>query len=442
VATKESPKLTIFYRLVTISSALYNDATYKPPFQTTFEGDNFVLSDGRNTPLAVPLSGLRISAHRAVRDLGNAVRALLPQGFQLETFPFSQFTDDFSSVPIHAQPLNKQLLEPFLTSFRKENFQRFYGKWGLKRVEIDRWLDQHDDCYIVAAAAISLITGGFGNAGFKHQCYSGPHRSVFLLKTGILAFVNPLASRRKINYQIDLTTIPPEASRYLLLLFVILLPISIELRCSKGQHHPNVSTHLWVLHHKRPNGEKRWLYDSNYSNRQLRLITNEILGIPLDARVVFRMQTGLLQAKFPLLFSDDRNFRSAVDELAQHHYLTGVRHYGRLKTLPNTPSLVGDKPMRLMTISEIWQGLLGFGPVRITWREMISTSAPFSGIDSFRSLAFRTARHEVLDSYGILNCSPSIRKDRVSNLLENVPFLEGIEVGIPHLLQQLTNMCR
>jgi hypothetical protein len=413
---------------------LYNDATYKPPFQTTFEGDNFVLSDGRNVPLSVPLSGLMISAHRAVRDLGNAVRALLPQGFQLETFPFSQFTDDFSNASLHAQPLNKQLLEPFLMSFRKEILQRFYGKWGLKRVEIDRWLDQYDDCYIAAAAAISLTTGGFGNAGFKHQCYSGPHRSVFLLKTGILAFINPLVSRRKINYEIDLMAIPPEASRYLLVLFMMLLQISIELCCFKGQHHPNVSTHIWVLHHKRPNG---WLFNSNYANRRLRLITNEILGIPLDARVVFRMQTGLLQAKLPLLFSDDRNFRSAVDDLAQHHYLTGVRHYGRLKTFPNSPSLFGDKPMRLMTISEIWQGLLGIGPVRVTWREMSSASAPFSGIDGFRSLAFRTAHHEVLDFYDILNCSPAIRKDRVSNLLKNVPFLEGIEVSVlnvPYLL--------
>ena len=296
---------------------------YKPPFQTTFEGDNFVLSDGRNAPLAVPLSGLKVSAHLAVRDLGNAMQALLPQGFQLETFPFSQFADNFSSVPIHAQPHNKRLLELFLTSFRKEILQRFNGKWGLKQVEIDRWLNQYDDCYIVAAAAISLTTG-CGNAGFKHQCYSGPHRSVFLLKTGILAFLNPLASRQKINYQIDLMTIPPEASCYLLLLLVILLQISIELRCFKGQHHPNVSTHLWVLHCKHPDGEKRWLYDSNYSNRQLRLITNKILGIPLDASVIFRMQTGLLQAKLPLLFSDDRNFRLAVDELAQHHYLTGV----------------------------------------------------------------------------------------------------------------------
>ncbi|KAF8332179.1 hypothetical protein F5887DRAFT_922500 [Amanita rubescens] len=429
LTTTEPPRLTMFYRMSTISLALYDDATFKPPFQTTFEGDHFMLSNGINAPLSIPLSGLMVSAHRAVRDLGNAVQALLPQGLQLETFPFSQLTDNFSNEPLHAQSPNKPLLEPFLMSCQQEILQRFYGKWGLNRVEMDRWLGQYDDCYITAAAAISLTTGGFGNTTFKHQCYSGPHRSVFLLKTGILAFINPLASRRKVNYQIDLMAIPPEPSQYLLVLFTILLQIAIELRCLKGQHHPNASTHLWVLHHKLPNGEKPWLFDSNHSNRQLQIITHEALGLPLSARTIFRMQTGLLRAKLPLLFSEDVDFRSAVDDLAQHHYMTGVRNYGRLKTFPNSPFLVGDKPMRLMTISEIWQGLLGFGPVRATWREMIKTSAPFSSIDGFRSLAFRTARHEVLDFYNILNCSPTIRKDLVSNLLENVPFLDGIEVN-------------
>lgn len=435
-------KVTLFYRMVTISSALYKDATFKPPFQTTFEGDHFILSNGSNAPLSIPLSGLKVSAHRAVRDLGNAVQALLPQCFQLETFPFCQLTDDFSNMPLHAQTHNKTILESFLMSCRQELLQRFYGKWGLKRVEMDGWLNQYDDCYITAAAAISLTTGGFGNIGFKHQCYSGPHRSVFLLKTGTLAFINPLANRRKINYQIDLMAIPPEPSRYLLVLFTTFLQIAIELRCLKGQHHPNALTHLWVLHRKLPNGEKRWLFDSNHANSQLRTITSETLGFPLDARIIFRMQTGLLRAKLPLLLSDDVHFRSAVDDLAQHHYLTGVQNYGRLTTFPNSPSLVGDKPMRLITISQIWQGLLGFGSVQVTWREMTKASAPFSGIDGFQSLAFRTARHEVLDFYNILNCSPAIRKDRVIDLLENPPFLEGIEVRTPYLLQQLTNIYR
>ncbi|KAF8875581.1 hypothetical protein BD779DRAFT_1476016 [Infundibulicybe gibba] len=263
-----------------------------------------------------------------------------------------------------------------------------------------------------------------------------------------MAFTNPLKSNRKINCHIDIITVPPALKRFLLVLFTILLPIAHGLRSLKGQAHPFCSTHLWTMSHRRSNGHCPWLYDANEASKSLKVLTQEQLGFALSGKVIFHMAKQLFKAEFPLLFSNNMPFRSPVDDLAQHLYSTGLASYGRLATFPASPNMTGDRPIRHLSYCEIWQALVGCGPINTTWENLVKGSVLFPTLQYFPALALRVARGQVLNFYHLRKCnSPDERKESVSRFLATKPFMQGInldsigsEIGDPALLLVLQTL--
>jgi len=420
-------------RLKMINSVLYKYATYKPAYSSTFHDGSFLISNGHDTPVSIPARGLRDCLLLSQRHLLTAIQAVLPASLNLAKLSFHCVEDDFSAVPLHLQPHNQKFLEPHLASCwmavlnGESGGKKLWGRWGLDRFEADRWLEACEHCFSLASAAIFLSTGGANFATLRHQQYSGKTRTIYLLNDGIMVFVNPLSSNRKSNSSLDLIAVTPELTQYLLVLFLILLPISSDLRKLKGQIHPYASTHVWLTYHKRQGGTNRFLFDERGMNVGLEAVTREVFGFPLNCRTLYQTAFGVLRKEFPAFFINiDQDFRSPVDDLAQHRYSTGVANYGRLTVFPKSPHLVGDQPWHHLAVCQLWQAFLG-SPVKDTWAGLVINSKFFSHINLSFDLAFQTARDQVTYFYSITPLS-SQRCALATSILQSSPYLKGITV--------------
>lgn len=431
ITSEKGGFITPFQRVMNVSLILYKDSTHKPSFHTSFQEGNITLTNYIDTPVVIPLTKLCMVVHHSTTDFISQVKAALPLDAAVTDLPLHLLSDDFSATPLHNQHANSKVLKPFLANYWNQVLagQPFYGNAGLNRIEIDKWLAQYDACFPKAASAIMLNSGGIDDAAFRHQCYAGLNRTVFLLKNGTVAFTNPISSNRKISRRVAFITVPPDISHYFLTLLIILLPIANQLRHLKGQINPLHSTHLWILPRRHTTGRCKWGYDSNSANATLTPLTLEMLGVALTGKVICKMIWQLLSAEFPLLFHNFMLLRSPVDDLAQHQYATGLRAYGKLTHFPQFNHLTSDKAIRGQTFCEIWHALTKCGPISEMWKGLVVGSRLFP-VEYFPGLALRVARKMVLSNYGIhMEHSLQGRKQLVENLLKTKPFLQGIDVS-------------
>lgn len=433
----ETKFITAFQRALSVSSALFKQARHKPPFTATFQDGCFILTNHVDSPVSLPLQTFREAASLSSNDFKTHVEAALPTGVLIYDIQINGLTDDFASGAIHQQPQNAALLQPLISEYWKrllagpKGGQALFNKDGVVRTEVDRWLKTYDDCFSSATTAMILNSAGFDPSSFKNYCYNGPHRNVFLLRNGVLAFVIPVSSHRVTESHLNLVIVPVDVSRFLLVLICILLPIANNLRALKGQFLPFHSTHLWVLPRQNTtgNGHNMWGYSCNDVNKPLMDLTTQLFGVCLDGELIRKMVYQVFSSEFPLLFSNAMHLRSPVDDVAQHLWITGLHHYGKLGLFPRHSALVGDCPTRNVVYGEVWQALTNTGPIHESWRLMVQGTTLFP-VQTFPADAFCVARSLVLVVYKIQKDSqPVDREQRVKQLLTTKPFLRGITVS-------------
>lgn len=395
------------------------------------------MTNGVDPPVYLPLIKFGEAALLSTRDLQSCVEAVLPQSLSVYDIPVELITDDFSPMGLHKQLRNAECLRSISSKCWKEILEggrdgrALFDKNGVIRTEVDRWLELYDSCYPRAASAMIIQAGGLDSTSFKHQRYDGARRTVFLLRNGLLLFVNPLISRRIEDRHLDMAVMPPDVSRCLLVLIVLLLPIANQLRQLKGQALPFCSTHLWTLPRRHTNGVSQWHYNSKDVNSHLIELTRRVFNVSLEGDIIRQMVQQLFSAEFPLLFSNVMHLRSPVDDQAQHTFATGLACYGRLLRFPPIEHLIliGDKPFRHLTACEIWQSLIKSAPIHDAWRYMVSGTV-FFPTTTFPELAFQVARKSVLVLYGVAESDGlEDRKKLVQGIITAKPFLEGINVG-------------
>jgi len=431
-----TPYITPFQRALNVSFLLLEPARHKPFFKTTFQNGRFTLKNDANPPIDLTLYQFRDAGRSSINEFKACIEAALPSDVSVYDIPIDHITDDFSSSALHRQPLNVDLLQPLISEYWEKvlagpsGCHPLFDRFGVVRIEVDRWLEGYDKCYTSAASAMILNSGGLDDLSFKHYCYNGPARNVFLLKNGSLSFTNLLSSHRRTSSHLDMVVMPPELTQLLLVLIIILLPISHKLRTLKGQLLPFHSTHLWVLPRRHTSGIMKWHFRANDANKDLKALTQRIFGVALDGQLIRKMVHQVLSSELPLLFSNDMHLRSPVDDLAQHLFITGLHNYGVLLSFPPLPTLIGDKPVRNMIYCEVWQAMIDAGPVNESWRAMVLGTVLFP-VPTFREDAFCAARRLVLTFYKIHHTTQGIdRVNLVQSVLSAKPFLRGITVCI------------
>lgn len=429
--------ITTFQRTLAISSALFKAAQHTASFTTTLQNGCFILTNHIDAPVSLALEKFCEAASLSTYNLKCCLEDALPAGVSVYDIPVNNLTDDFSSIAIHKQPHNLAILQPFISQYWTRLLagsnpdKALFNKQGVIRVEVDKWLVNYDNCYSLAAAAMILNSGALDPSLFKHNCYDGPNRNIFLLRNGMLSLACPVTSHRVTDRHLVLTVMPTDLTQLLLVLMTILLPIAIELRSLKGQHLPYQLTHLWVLPRRRTTGHIPWCYNSADVNTQLISLTTKLFGVSLDGKTIYKMVYQLLSATFPLLLSNSMHLRSPVDDLAQHLWITGIHNYGKLSHFPSHIALTGDtsRPARHMVYCEIWHALTCTGHINVGWKTMVQGTAIFPD-QVFPEDAFHMARRSILIHYQILHTSQSAKRvEQIEKLLVKRPFLQGITVS-------------
>ncbi|KAI9430557.1 hypothetical protein H4582DRAFT_2063715 [Lactarius indigo] len=198
--SKQVGFITPFQCIVNISLVLYKDSAHKPTFHTSFQEGNITLTNYVDTPIILPLTKICTVVHWAMTDFISKVEVALPPGATIKGLPLHHLSDDFSSTPLHNQPANSKILQPILINYWNQVLagqpchKPLYSDTGLNWIEADKWLADYDTCFPQAACAITLSSGGIDSTTFWYHHYAGPDRTVFLLKNGTIAFVNPIHS--------------------------------------------------------------------------------------------------------------------------------------------------------------------------------------------------------------------------------------------------------
>ncbi|KAH9988507.1 hypothetical protein BJV77DRAFT_964401 [Russula vinacea] len=347
--------------------------------------------------------------------------------YNVDDIPVHRLTDDFSSLALQRQPQNVGVLQPLISEYWRQLLAesiRYNGK--VTRVKVDEWLEKYNDCYSSAAAAMILNAGGIHPFSFKHYCYDGAQRNIFLLENGLLSFSNPVSSHQATDSHLDLAIMPADMTCGLLVLITILLPIANKLRRVKGQFLPFQSTHLWILPRRHTNGKVKSRYNSNDVNKKLNGITKKLFNVAINGEVILKMVHQVFSSEFPLLFENTMHLKSLVDVVAQHTWATGIYHYGNLGHFPPHPSLIGDRPSRHTVHCEVWHALSNTGPIHESWRPMVQGTSLFPE-RTFPEDALYVARRLVLTIYKLKDTSQSSdRAELVKNVMTAKPFLRGI----------------
>ena len=123
------------------------------------------------------------------------------------------------------------------------------------------------------------------------------------------------------------------------------------------------------------------------------------------------------------------HLRSPVDDVAQHLWITGLHHYGKLGHFPRHAALIGDSPTRNIVYCEVWQALTNTGPIHESWKPMVQGTTLFPK-RTFPVDAFYVARRLILIVYQMRHASQPVDREKlVKQLLTVKPFLQGITVG-------------
>lgn len=390
--------------------------------------------------MILPLHKMALVALESTVCLNNKIKAILPPEFSISDFPLHLLADDFSQNALHKQPQNAGCLEPILaeywskilTGHANEDGVPLATCGGINRPRLDRWLEQYAECLSAATSVIILHISAFDGFSFKHQSHAGPHRTIFLLQNLLLSFVDPLSSNRNIDPHSDFGVLPAEPSRLMVLLISILLPLANSLRELKGQTLPFMNTHPWHSSRRLTVGlspSALWLYNSEMANSSLITLTQKIFGFPLNGQIIRKMIYQVVNSQFPLLFTGKMHLRSPVDDLAQHLYSTGAKHYGIIRKFPPHKALTGTKAARHLVACEVWHALINAGPIMGYWRAMCSGSNIFT-TEMHRGRALQMARRLVLHFYGVKYTSTAEKRvDLTKGLLSSKPFLRGISVS-------------
>ena len=420
--------VTTFQRALHVSKLLFSPAKHDMILKATFQNEVFTFTVNGDSPASFSLPQLKHAVASSIHQLRESVQKLLC--IPISEIPVNQIADDFSPAALHSQAPNVILLEPVIALVWKGiseglgHLQPLFNDQGLNRVSADTLYNEFYHVLKLAASAIVVATGGMNPNSFRHHCYSGYDRNVFLLLNGLLAFVNPMSSHRRTSCNLAIVVTPSELTQLLLVVITILLPIINSIRSLQGITIPAQYTHIFVK--PRRQSKPSWAFVSTDSNVVVQKVMMDFCRVPLDGQSLRQIIHQVMNANVPLLLQNNMKIRSPVDDAGQHRYATGVVNYGVLSAFPRLRILRGDKPDRHIICSEIYHALTGTGPVNNSWRDMITGTALLP-IAIFRDEAFAVARQSTIQYYGIQDVrTPLEISALVKKLLTVKPFLRGI----------------
>lgn len=440
--------ITPYSRLRSVFEELEKPADEEPSgsnLDVVVNGSTLKVTDHLMTHEVVDIRRWASTAQRAIVELKAGIDGLLPSGISLQQFSdiSSRVTDNHSLEGMHRQSQNSSLLDPIRNHIRdqllgatgsKSHDSRhgLFSPTGVGRVAAERYL-AHDQLKVLGPMATAFATtSGISIDGhiFKYLRFDSTeieHRNIWKLKNDIIIFSDPSAKPRENHTTPVVFSLPPDMTLPITFYLTIMRPIICEILDFLGQNIAPFRSIVWAHVHRHPRYRVglQWSWSGVDISAHVQRFTYQHLSIALTPSNIRQINKKLFLSAFPRLF--ETSFTSIVDQQGQHLGKTSVINYGQLRYLPTIKNVRADQPVRFLAMSQIWQALLGIGPVGEVWRNLVLGSGIFPPLPTDCAIALEKTRHTIRLAYR-LGATPNDNQ-RAWTILKHRPFLFSTDVG-------------
>lgn len=401
------------------------------------------ISNLTNIQEVISLHSWRQAAFQSIVEFKASLNALLPANSSqlVSDFPLDKIVDNYEPSAIHMQVHNKPLLDPLRDHLRSQLFtpneprHQLFSSAGIMRNRVEMWLDLDQILLGRMAAALSLSNALIVSEGhFKRMQFDSSgkqQRNLWILPSGLVVLSNPMAVMR-MGVKADLFLFPLDMARMVIFYFTIIRPIACIILELINKQIPCYGISIWThhTHHAQRNGNHlplNWLWSGQEISHYLRILTFKWMGFSLTPAIIHAITKSIFEQGLPSFF-DDSEQNSIVDDQAQHLTSTSIIQYGRLCHFPPFTNIRSDRPIKYVAVQQLWQVILGLGPVNEVWHALSIGSGLFSSIND-ECLYLEVARGAVNIFYGLgsglSDCEKSARA-----LLVDSPFMQGLKVAV------------
>lgn len=412
------------------------------------DGQIFHVSRGLSPPLDVSLFKWAKAAKKSIEVFQESVQKLVPDDMLVNEFAFENIRDDNSPRSVHEQKLNRTWLYPMQQNLQRELFHRRGQKNPIplhsSNTTVSNWLSLDQQAQSALAACFALTCGicirgwqfiqlCFGNAEDKD-------RNLWVLSNGLIIIANPISKQRHRACAPTLFAFPRTLSKFLAYYLFVIRPAVSDFLQGDGLDVSIYRSRIWAYAIVPPLRKKSpsLLWTGCDISKAIKFHTSNLLGVSITPIMLRQVAQGVFRDKLPGLF--ENCFRSTSTNVATGSSL--LKNYERACRFPELPNIPPDRPVLLLSVSEIWHAMLDVGPLNKAWAPMVAGSHFFQARFS-DELAFATARQAIKSDYRICGNQPDSCQ-HARRLLSTLPFIYG-NVSTPFAYMQLLNdtkLCR
>ncbi|KAF8879434.1 hypothetical protein CPB84DRAFT_1687963, partial [Gymnopilus junonius] len=426
VTTKDQyGRSTPFSRIHLTWAAVHNSAREQPgstEFTSLADGHRWILHQPGNKSQEITLRKWSSSCNLAIRNFMDAVKGLLFNTKTLDDFRPQLMTDvkSMNAAP-HRQIQNQDLLTPYRERLKKEIFSTLStDNQKVDTIKAETWLKAEQAALTILAIILCLAGGisfrGWQLSSIRFDSSDSQRRNVWIIdKTCVVS--HPKAKQRQVDYAPTLLAFPRSITTYLILYLYYIRPIACCILRALDRDDELHSTLLWVNPMPTKNSALPSPWDGQCISTRLQNFTAENMGIPLSPSRVRQISQAVMRDKFAQLFSATMEMEPILME------------YGQICEFPPWHDLEPGRAVCLLAISQIWQAMLGLGPVMPVWLPIVDGSHIFPSESSDNwEMAFISAKNLVteenvcLQDYRKLLETETMRRNLLTPIVAELMF--------------------
>jgi len=367
----------------------------------------------------------------------SAVANQMPSGITVTGLTDQPFPDDLSAVAPHRQANNEAQVEVFTRMFRDKMMSPIEERHFLiqadgtpdddmcrKYIMRDQEIKGLLSTLFMSCSSITLRPFQFGSIVFD-SC-DGYDRNVWLVDRRFV-IGKPKAKQRNLVFADTLFWFPRAITSELIVLFYYQQPFICYMLEQQNRRNHLYASHVWALPSKVARKIHPMVWNGQEINREVRKLTQDLIGVPIDPSLMRQSSEGLLRDKIPGLFQIFQSRENKDLERGSYRHKSTLQSYAirhGLHALAHTADIPIDRTSACLIIVDIWQCMHQIEEADAIWKPMVVDSYIFPTV-SHDSLAYLCAQNQkmaVNTSYQLVFDQDSLT--RGVKLLEDICLLD------------------
>ncbi|KAF8875385.1 hypothetical protein BD779DRAFT_1450168 [Infundibulicybe gibba] len=369
VTTKdEHGRSTPFSRLHRIWGRVHQSAMHQPgsmQFSSSGNGYTWQLARRGHVTQEVDMRAWALACESAMARFKDRIESLL----------ISHSVDEFSSgIQIkdakirdspHRQAQNVWVLEAQEQLFKTAITIDSGGKQD-RHEYLKSWLET-EQVALGHLACIACLGGGIPFRGWqllsiRYDCSGAHDRNVWIIDD-VIVLSHPRAKQRTTNFAPTLLAFPEQLSTPLAIYLYLVRPVACRILQFLGLDASLHATLVWVNSTiEGPHSALPWT--SERISSCLQKFTKETMMLAVSPPVSRQVCQAVIRDKFPQLFS----YTTIPSRLKEYAYQC---------EFPPWNDLDPETAVQIFAVSQIWQAMLGLGPTKHAWAQIVEGSHIF-----------------------------------------------------------------